>query len=327
MYAMLKQLGVTPSKENLYFLDLWTGSEGTAGDRIDQRTGRNAHVNNPLAITKLYDETAAWQTGVWNDAGVRMIDTPEHGGIAAAKFLQHDTKNDFGYLTIIQALKSNSLQQMWSAVNKSRWCYHCDGGRYPGAVYSVLANGGNPPKVANAPTTGNTDAAGFPLPPVNSSLVDANGLPIGYQGSTNVPSYSPTTDGSVGAQGPIGTSQAQGSKGKGVTCASKGDAIKVGPSVLGVSISQCNIKALTGGMITILGVQMLFLGVVVVGLGLGLKTKTGQTVKRTAVRAGKTAITKRLPKPASATSAARNVAAAPAPPAPPMTAARTTRAA
>jgi hypothetical protein len=313
MYAMLKQLGVTPSKENLYFLDLWTASEGTAGDHIDARTGKMAHVNNPLAITKLYDETAAWQTGIWNDVGVRMIDTPEHGGYAAAKFLQADKQNTMGYQTIIQALKSNSLQQMWSAVNKSHWCWHCDGGRYPGAIYAVLANGGNPPAVANAPVSTNTDAAGYPLPPVNSAYVDANGLPLTGNG-----------DASTGVQAQeVGS----GKKKNIVTCADKGAALKIGPSFFGTSISQCNVKALTGGMITILGVQMLFLGVVVVGLGLGLKTKTGQTVKRTAVKAGKTAITKRLPKPASATSAARNVASAPAPPAPPMTAARTTRAA
>jgi len=325
MYAMLKQLGVTPSKENLYFLDLWTGSEGTAGDHIDARTGQMAHVNNPLAITKLYDETAAWQTGIWNSAGVRMIDTPEHGGYAAAKFLQADTQNTMGYQTIIQALKSNSLQQMWSAVNKSHWCWHCDGGRYPGAVYAVLANGGNPPAVANPPATGNTDAAGYPLPPVNSAYVDANGLPIGYQGANNSPSYSASTPGPVGPQGPIGPSGAKGAKG--VTCASKGDAIKIGPSFFGTSISQCNIKALVAGMVTIVGIQTLFLGVVVVGLGLGLKTQTGQAVKRTATKAAKTAVTRRLPSPSKAAQTVSAAPPPPAPPAPPVTAARTTRAA
>ena len=274
---MLKELGITPNAQNLYFLKLWSDSEGTAGNLY------GTAVNNPLAITDPSGNWSSWETGNWNSVGVKKFDSPVHGGVAAAKFLKNDSQNTNGYINIINSLKSNSLQAMWKAVNQSRWCYGCGGGTYPMAVYSAL--GSTAPKV------------GEPL-------------------SSSSPSTSPTTDGSIGFQGPIGPGQVQGSA-ESITCGAKGKAAKFG---LGISISQCNVKALTGGMITILGVQMLFLGVVVVGLGLGLKTKTGQTVKRTAVRAGKTAITKKLPSPkaANASQAARDVGAPPPPPAPPM---------
>jgi len=183
-----------------------------------------------------------------------------------------------------------------------------------------LSTGANNQTPTTRPSTIPTDAAGAKLPPITSALVDKNGLPIGSSGYAGT---SAVAAGSVGQQGPISPTQAQGSA-KNVTCGSKGDAVKIGPSLLGISISKCNVKALTGGMVTILGVQMMFLGVVVVGLGLGLKTKTGQQVKNTATKAAKTAVTRKLPKPASATQAAKTVAA---PPAPPMTAARTATAA
>ena len=282
-YAFLKQLGATPNPQNLYFLSLWTQDEATPE--------LLARHKNPLAMTDPYKNSAQWETGIWNSVGVVTFDTVEHGGIANAVHLQADAQNSNGYQDIITALKGNSMLAMWKAVNKSRWCDGCDGGRYPGSPYRALGAGGVAP------------AIGTPL--------------SGNDGSGDV---------STGVQAQeVGS----GKKKNIVTCADKGAALKIGPSFFGTSISQCNVKALTGGMITILGVQMLFLGVVVVGLGLGLKTKTGQTVKRTAVKAGKTAITKRLPKASSATSAARNVATPPppAPPAPPVTAARTTRAA
>lgn len=307
---MLKQLGATPNPQNLYFLSLWTMDEATPQ--------LLAQHKNPLAMTDPYKNSAKWETGIWNKVGVVKFDTLEHGGTANAIHLQADDQNSNGYQDIIQALKGNSLLAMWKAVNKSNWCRGCRNGTYPAVPYQALANGGVAPKVDNR--VGNTDAAGFPLPPLNSAYVDANGMP------TN----SATTDGSIGFQGPIGGSQISGSAGDGskaIICSEKGKALTIGPSFLGTSISQCNVKALTGGMVTILGMQILFLGVVVVGLGLGLKTQTGQTVKRTAVRAGKTAITKKIPKASSATKAARNVSAAPAPPAPPMTATRTTMAA
>lgn len=280
---MLKELGITPNAQNLYFLKLWSASEGTAGNLY------GTAVNNPLAITDPSGNWSKWETGNWNSVGVKKFNSPVNGGIAAAQFLKNDSQNSNGYRTIINALKTNSLQAMWKAVNQSRWCYGCGNGTYPMAVYSALGAGGVAPPV-ETPLSGN-----------------------GASG-----------DASTGAEA---QTVGSGKKKNIVTCADKGAALKIGPSFFGTSISQCNVKALTGGMITILGVQMLFLGVVVVGLGLGLKTKTGQTVKRTAVKAGKTAITKRLPKPASATSAARNVAAAPAPPAPPVTAPRTMMAA
>jgi len=251
-------------------------------------------MNNPLAMTDPYRNSGQWETGIWNSAGVVKFDTLEHGGTANAVHLQADVNNDNGYLDVIQALKGNSMLAMWKAVNKSKWCSGCAGGLYPSVPYRALAAGGVAPKVGT---------------PLAGDLPTSPGQPSGSQGQ----------------MGPIGPSGAKGAKG--VTCASKGDAIKIGPSFFGTSISQCNIKALTGGMITILGVQMLFLGVVVVGLGLGLKTQTGQAVKRTATKAAKTAVTRRIPKPASATKAAREVSAPPAPPAPPVTAARTTRAA
>ena len=241
-----------------------------------------ARHKNPLAMTDPYKNSAQWETGIWNYVGVVTFDTVEHGGTANAIHLQADDQNANGYQDIITALKGNSMLAMWKAVNKSNWCRGCDGGRYPGSPYRALGAGGVAPPV------------GTPLSGNGGSGDSSTGVPAQEVGS--------------------------GKKKNIVTCADKGAALKIGPSFFGTSISQCNVKALTGGMITILGMQMMFLGVVVVGLGLGLKTKTGQTVKRTAVRAGKTAITKKLPFPkaANASQAARDVGAPPPPPAPPM---------
>ena len=300
MYSMLKELNITPTKHNLYFLKLWTSSEGTAGDLVNGRTGVLTHVNNPLAITDPYHNWTKWETGIWNSVGVVTIDTPVHGGIAAAQFLKADTQNSNGYLTIIQALKSNSLQQMWRAVHNSAWCPRgkCDQ-RYPTAVYSALAAGGQAPDVG--PPTPDTGPIGPQGPR------DAQNGAQGAQGAQAAPGQLP---GSIGPQGPK-------SSPPDISCGAK-DPVVSGKKILGQTIlpavTACNVKAWTGGLIVVLGMQFLALGVIVVGLGIGQETKAGQAVKRTAKKAGGVVVTRRasgssLTKPASATSAARTMAA------------------
>ena len=107
-YAMLKELGIKPNAQNLYFLSLWSASEGTAGNLY------GTAVNNPLAITDPSGQWRATETGNWNSVGVKKFNSPVNGGIAAAQFLKNDTQNSNGYQSIINALKTNSLQAMWS---------------------------------------------------------------------------------------------------------------------------------------------------------------------------------------------------------------------
>ena len=289
---MLKELGITPNPQNLYFLKLWTQSEGTAG------TLYGTAVNNPLAITDPLENWKQWETGTWNSVGVKKFDTPVHGGIAAARFLQNDTQNTNGYRSIINALKTNSMQQMWKAVNQSRWCYGCGNGTYPVAVYAAL--GSTAPKVG--PPTPDTGPIGPQGPR------DAQNGAQGAQGyAPPAPGQPP---GSIGPQGPK-------SAPPDISCGAK-DPVVSGKKILGQTIlpavTACNVKAWTGGLIVVAGMQFLALGVIVVGLGIGQETKAGQAVKRTAKKAGGAVVTRRasgssLTKPASATSAARTVAA------------------
>ena len=133
---------------------------------------------------------------------------------------------------------------------------------------------------------------------------------VGAQGAQGAQAAPGQLPGSIGPQGPKSTPPD-------ISCGAK-DPVVSGKKILGQTIlpavTACNVKAWTGGLIVVLGMQFLALGVIVVGLGIGQETKAGQAVKRTAKKAGGVVVTRRasgssLTKPASATSAARTMAA------------------
>ena len=301
MYAFLKELNIKPNASNLYFLSLWTASEGTAGSLIDGRTGKMTAVNNPLAITDPQGNWSRWETGSWNSVGVKQFDTPEHGGIAAAQFLKNDTANTNGYLSIIAALKKNSLVDQWRAVNRSRWCYGCGGGKYPTAVYAALGS--------RAPAVGPplaTRPIAKPIPaPLSSSGGGGNKTPVasGAQGAqaTTTASDSSGAQGFQGVTGPQGAQGADtGPKGdaKAVSCKDRPDLINlgfgIGPSL---KLTACNAKAITAGMVTILGTSALMVGAILLGVGFVAKTPAGKAAMNAAETIATRGLKTKAPKP------------------------------
>lgn len=270
-YAFLQQLGIKPTPINMQFLSLWARSEGVS-----------TAYHNPLAITDPYHNWSRWETpGYLTTAGVVKMDSETHAGIATAQFLQADTMNSNGYKTIIQALKSNNMVQMFRAVNASAWCRGCENNRYPIAAYGVL--GSSAPAVGPRPqsSTTNTAAGASSGGSSSDSSASSSGSVLSSRPTATATSADMgATDagtGSVGAQGPIGNAEAQGAGNDKIGCAGKPDAISwkipLGPKV---GITACNIKAISSGLILVAGLQTLFLGVVLIGVSAGLKTKVGQ---------------------------------------------------
>ena len=287
MYAFLKELNIKPNAANLYFLSLWTASEGTAGSLVDGRSGKMTAVNNPLAITDPAGNWNRWETGTWNSAGVKMFDTPEHGGIAAAQFLKNDTANSNGYLTIIEALKKNSLVEQWRAVNRSRWCYGCGAGKYPTAVYAAL--GSRAPTVGPPLATRPAKPAGTPLTTTFSGGGTKSPVATGSNGAQGVTLASNGAQGAQGFQGPIGPDQVQGSA-EAIRCGDKPDLI----SFLGFHLTACNGKAIVAGMISGIGITVVLTGTILLGAGFVAKTPVGKA----AIGAAETVATRGLKRPA-----------------------------
>ena len=151
---LLKNLGATPNATNLYFLSLWSQSEGVANQNYNWLATTDPAGNYPHAGI------------VAPNGGDPVYAYPSEAvGIqATSQFLQN------GYAPLVKALQGNDLGQMWLALNQSGWCRGCQGGKYPVAVYDAL-NG----KVPTAgPGAGSSDGS-------SSSTIGCNAGSKGVQ--------------------------------------------------------------------------------------------------------------------------------------------------
>jgi len=116
-YWTLLALRAPTSITNLQALNLWARSEGVP-----------AKQNNPLALGD----------SVKTEGNQPTYPTPKAAGSAiAAQLLNGDAS--FGYGKIVAALRSpdSTLEDIWRAVNESKWCNGCQAGTYPTALYAA----------------------------------------------------------------------------------------------------------------------------------------------------------------------------------------------
>jgi len=134
---LLDALGAPSTPVNLDALALWAQSEGTP-----------AGWYNWLATTE-----PGYGGRDVNTAGVKAYPSRSEGVAATAATLHLGY-----YVQVVAALRAgNSLQRIWQAVNSSPWCAHCQGGRYPVALYDHL---GTPPPGTGVPPPAPPPAAG-----------------------------------------------------------------------------------------------------------------------------------------------------------------------
>lgn len=129
--GVMQTLSGTYNATTLEALILWADSEGTP-DRW----------NNPLATTEGWP--GAYDV---NSAGVKAYPSQNAGIGATVKTLR------LGYYSaVVRAIRSNAgMQAIYDAINASPWCAHCQGGRYPIALYDALARQGHIPKPPQPP--------------------------------------------------------------------------------------------------------------------------------------------------------------------------------
>lgn len=146
---LLEALSCPLSEVNVDALQWWADSEGTP-----------AGWNNWLATT-----LSGFGGVSVNGAGVKAYPSVQAGVDATAATLRGSA-----YRNVITALQDgNSFHEIWSAINSSPWCSHCQGGLYPivlfqhlGAVATGPAPGSfGPPSGSYSPTQQNRAAAAW----------------------------------------------------------------------------------------------------------------------------------------------------------------------
>jgi len=122
--GVLNGIGAPVNGTTLLALRLWAQSEGMPPS-----------YNNWLATTlNLNAESTI------NSDGVRTYAT-ESAGIRATVA----TLKGSNYVDVVRAFRAgNSLRRMWSSINASPWCAHCQDGTYPVALHTALRGGGAP---------------------------------------------------------------------------------------------------------------------------------------------------------------------------------------
>lgn len=130
-YGVLAALGAPDTAVNLDALDWWAQSEGTP-----------SWWNNWLATTE-----PGYGGRDVNSYGVKAYPTLDDGIAATAATLRGSA-----YFRVVQALRSgNSLTAIFDAVNASPWCYGCQAGHYPVALYNHLGRPAPAPSAAGTP--------------------------------------------------------------------------------------------------------------------------------------------------------------------------------
>lgn len=133
---LLSRLGAPANNLNIDALQWWADSEGMPD-----------WENNWLATT--YD---GYGGTVVNSAGVKAYPTVADGVAATAATL------DYGaYSGVVGALRQgSSLVDIWTEINSSPWCAHCQNGDYPVVLLHNLGA---------APPPGGPGGGGPPPPP------------------------------------------------------------------------------------------------------------------------------------------------------------------
>lgn len=132
---LLEALSCPLSEVNVDALQWWADSEGMP-----------LSENNWLATT-----IGGFGGVVVNGVGVKAYPSVQAGVDATAATLRGGA-----YRNVINALQDgNSLQEIWSAVNSSPWCSHCQNGLYPIVLFQHLgAVLTGPPPPAPGPPSG-----------------------------------------------------------------------------------------------------------------------------------------------------------------------------
>lgn len=128
---LLGALRAPSTTVNLDALAWWQQSEGTPPS-----------WNNWLATT-----WSGYGGRDVNSAGVKAYPTVGDGVAATAATLYLSP-----YHAVITALRTGtSTEEIWAAINQSPWCAHCQGGRYPVAIWDHIPSGAPAPQVSIAP--------------------------------------------------------------------------------------------------------------------------------------------------------------------------------
>lgn len=115
---LLMALSCPLSEVNVDALQWWADSEGMP-----------LSENNWLATT-----ISGFGGYVVNGVGVKAYPSVQAGVDATAATLRYPA-----YRNVINALQNgNSFQEIWSAVNSSPWCSHCQNGLYPVVLFKHL---------------------------------------------------------------------------------------------------------------------------------------------------------------------------------------------
>jgi Putative peptidoglycan binding domain len=115
---LLAKIGAAATANKITALSLWAQSEGTP-----------ASWNNWLATT--LDGYGGIDV---NSDGVKAYPTETDGVDATAATLQGGA-----YSGVIAAFRgSGNYDAIWSAINASPWCAHCQNGQYPVALYDYI---------------------------------------------------------------------------------------------------------------------------------------------------------------------------------------------
>ena len=122
--ALLIQMGAPLTTGNLQALAFWNQSEGMGG------------TNNPLAISGKYPGATTCLTQCNSSSPVYAYDTIDNGVAATNAFLQGSY-----YTGVVKAFQQDAgITGIWQSINNSPWCTGCEGGKYPGVLFSALNN-------------------------------------------------------------------------------------------------------------------------------------------------------------------------------------------
>lgn len=132
-FQVLEAIGAAPSELTMNAMSWWAESEGMP-----------ASENNWLATT-----IGGYGGYPVNSAGVMAYPSQGAGVAATAATLRLPA-----YSGVVAAFRDgNSLSYIWSEINASPWCAHCQGGKYPVVLYDNLGANVSTAPLPTAPST------------------------------------------------------------------------------------------------------------------------------------------------------------------------------